>query len=433
MTYSYAGKVTENNGTVISELFVTVDYAKFTKGGVNNGGNDLKPGEKPVSVLKDGVIYRRSIDSATATIAAKNDVVAALGAAGYSRVSDKGTYYEAYDKNGNVAYFSLVDETYWTLTVDEKVIEYVLAGEATTYTWDKVLKDAKGTYMKENATGASEADTAISGKKTDTNPVVAKPTGMTKAIVIKTGYVAVAAATDLVVTTGSTGSVTAAEDLSVKYDGTEIAAGGVKLKIGTKLVATVEVETPASPVTTGAKVSVAVTGGKSPDPKTIAKADVKAGAKVTFDIIVGETDITKIEATIVDMPATVTIDTTGLEVPAVDAKGLTFDWTLDKTEVEVPATGGSDVVVNGSVKIKGNLAGVTTFTLTLADNGSSETKDLKWNAADRTANGFTGTGAALTITAADFANPTEGTTVRFQFTISAGSGAAKIKATATNT
>ncbi|MCF2620498.1 hypothetical protein JQM63_11845, partial [Oscillibacter valericigenes] len=50
LSYSYAGKVTDNLGSVISELFVTVDAAKYTAGGENNNGGSFSDKAATVNV-----------------------------------------------------------------------------------------------------------------------------------------------------------------------------------------------------------------------------------------------------------------------------------------------------------------------------------------------------------------------------------------------
>ena len=360
LEYNYAGKVTDTDGTVISELFVTVTKATFTKGGVNNGGgNDLKPGEKPVSALKDGVIYQRSINGDT--VAAQNDVVAVLGAAGYSRVTDKGTYYEAYDKNGNVAYFSLVEENYWTLTVDKTVVEYVLnaaPAKNSTTTWKTVLKDAKGTYVKQTVGNGAATEVAISGL-TDTDPVVSS---MNNYVVIETGYVKVVnSITGTATITDGSNNVDATGTAYAKGDKTKTSVLNGHVKVDELVVNAAYGNSASINADVKFKVWVELTvDGKviKSDAKEVTGKDLNDGdVDVTVEFAGLTKDVTKIE-----LKSEKVIEPVALKSSALrkDAKGLTFTWN-------VPTT-----VTPGAVSVVGKL----TITGQITDRSSNIVVEL---------------------------------------------------------
>ena len=116
-------------------------------------------------------------------------------------------------------------------------------------------------------------------------------TSVSDAVVIETGYVEVASVTAAAVATGATTGATAG---TVAITGTPTFA-----KVGSKLAVTVTT-TANSSATTGSTVGVTVTGATAPATKDITVDQVKAGAVVSFEIVVEETEITAVGGTIAD-------------------------------------------------------------------------------------------------------------------------------------
>ena len=177
------------------------------------------------------------------------------------------------------------------MTVDDKVVEHVKSGDDAKL----VVKDikGKGTGYETNA-GAAAAYAAYN--TTSTTSVAAS---ISKAIVIKTGYVTVANPTTAATVTGATNCVTAA---TLTVTGMSGSAGSYYAAVGSELEATVEITTAAGTVTKDAVISITATGATSVNPasKTVAETDVAANHEETFTVKVGETNVSALSATIVD-------------------------------------------------------------------------------------------------------------------------------------
>ena len=377
----------------------------------DTGASTSKPlamGEKPVSYVDGTKVVLEVVDNDTTGLrTAKNEAIAALRAAGYTRVGfdPSNTWLTAYDKNLNEVYFDIDINYYVSLTVDDKVVEYVAADDTFNATKDSATKwsdiSGKGTgFVK----GTAYKAYFKSGTDTD-EALIAKTSGTTT--VIKTGYVQIG-------TTQAT-SVT----------GLGSSSGTNKVTVTTGNVAynkaTVKIEVVKGNVTKDYTITVK-NDGKVVDTFT-AKKDTAIDKTVSLGDLtanIANSEIT-VEATEIVTPVMLT------KTLVDKANGLTFTWTL--ANQVTPGT-----TVKGSLKITGDLtAGYSSDTvITLADDNSGTStgiKSIKWVQAEATAVGCTVSSAALTIPSS-FANTADGVTIHFEFTVDAGSTAPAIKATA---
>ncbi len=371
----------------------------------DTGAGTSKPlamGEKPVSYVDGSKVVLEVVDNNTTGLrTAKNEAIAALRAAGYTRVGfdASNTWLTAYDKNLNEVYFDIDTNYYVSLTVDDKVVEYVAANgsfnatKASATKWSDI--SGKGTGFLNGTTYKAYF------KSTDTDEaLIAKTSGTTT--VIKTGYVQIGTTQDTSVTgLGSSGT-----------NKVTVTTGNVAYN-----KATVKIEVDKANVTKDYTITVK-NDGKVVDTFT-AKKDTAIDKTVSLGDLtanIGNSEIT-VEATEIVTPVMLTKN-------LVDkANGLTFTWTL--ANQVTPGT-----IVKGSLKITGDLtAGHTGNTvITLADNASTGISGIKWVVADATAVGCSVSSAALTIPDT-FANTADGVTIHFEFTVDAGSTTPAIKAT----
>ena len=371
----------------------------------DTGASTSKPlamGEKPVSYVDGTKVVLEVVDNDTTGLrTAKNEAIAALRAAGYTRVGfdPSNTWLTAYDKNLNEVYFDIDINYYVSLTVDDKVVEYVAADDTFNATKDSATKwsdiSGKGTGFLKGSTYKAYF------KSGDTDEaLIAKTSGTTT--VIKTGYVQI-------------GSTQATSVPSLGSSGTN------KVTVTTGNVvynkATVKIEVDKANVTKDYTITVK-NDGKVVDTFT-AKKDTAIDKTVSLGDLTANIADSKItvEATEIVTPVMLTKN-------LVDkANGLTFTWTL--ANQVTPGT-----IVKGSLKITGDLtAGHTGNTvITLADNASTGISGIKWVVADVTAVGCSVSSAALTIPDT-FANTADGVTIHFEFTVDSSSTNPAIKAT----
>ena len=262
---------------------------------VITGSGEYEDSESPAKAVAD-LDKLEITELVTVDGDVKTPISEALKAAGFKRVSkwdlanDKVT---AIDEDGNEVEFEITatEVEYFSVTVDDKVVEHVKSGDDAKL----VVKDikGKGTGYETNA-GATAAYAAYN--TTSTTSVAAS---ISKAIVIKTGYVTVANPTTAATVTGATNCVTAA---TLTVTGMSGSAGSYYAAVGSELEATVEITTAAGTVTKDAVISITATGATSVNPasKTVAKADVAASHEETFTVKVGETNVSALSATIVD-------------------------------------------------------------------------------------------------------------------------------------
>ena len=193
----------------------------------------------------------------------------------------------AVDKDGNEYTFDLIAPTteHFSVTVDDKVVEYVESGDDAKL----VVKDikGKGTGYETNA-GAAAAYADYS--TTSTTSVAAS---ISKAIVIKTGYIEVKGLTTAATTTGgatdgATGGTVACATATTGY-----------AEVGSDITVTVTLTANTS-ATKGSVVSVTVTGATAPDSQDATVDQAKAATKFTFTIKAGETKITAIGGNVCD-------------------------------------------------------------------------------------------------------------------------------------
>ena len=186
------------------------------------------------------------------------------------------------DADGNTSTLEITGTPvkYWTVKVNNVVKEEVKDSEDSVL----VVSDITG-----KGTGYLTDGTYTNYDPTDDATAVAS--NVSDAVVIETGYVEVAGVTAAAVTTGAT---TGATTGTVAITGTPTFA-----KVGSKLAVTVTT-TANSSATTGSTVGVTVTGATAPATKDITVDQVKAGAVVSFEIVVEETEITAVGGTITD-------------------------------------------------------------------------------------------------------------------------------------
>ena len=372
----------------------------------DTGASTSKPlamGEKPVSYVDGSKVVLEVVDNTTTGLrTAKNEAIAALRAAGYTRVGfdASNTWLTAYDKNLNEVYFDIDTNYYVSLTVDDKPVEYVAADSNFNATKDSATKwsdiSGKGTgFLK----GSTYKAYFKSGTDID-DALIAKTSGTTT--VIKTGYVQIG--TTQATSVPSLGSSSGTNKVTVTTGNVVYNKATVKIEVDKGNVTkdyTITVKNDSVVVDTfTAKKDTAID-------KTVSLGDLTAN--------IADSKIT-VEAAEIVAPVMLT------KTLVSDKNGLTFTWTL--ANQVTPGT-----TVKGSLKITGSLAAGTTgdTTVTLADAGSTGISGIKWVAKNATDNGCSANGAVLTIPNT-FATDANGATINFEFDVAASSTAPSIKA-----
>ena len=252
---------------------------------VITGSGEYEDSESPAKAVAD-LDKLEITELVTVDGDVKTPISEALKAAGFKRVSkwdlanDKVT---AIDEDGNEVEFEITatEVEYFSVTVDDKVVEHVKSGDDAKL----VVKDikGKGTGYETNA-GATAAYAAYS--TTSTTSVAAS---VSKAIVIKTGYVAVSGF--VAGATGTAGTGASAANAAITGGTPTYAEVGDKLEIKVTTTATAD-------ATTGTTVTITATGATPPAAQDITKSEAVTGKVLTFELTVGETDITAIGCTI---------------------------------------------------------------------------------------------------------------------------------------
>ena len=252
---------------------------------VITGSGEYEDSESPAKAVAD-LDKLEITELVTVDGDVKTPISEALKAAGFKRVSkwDLGNNkVTAIDEDGNEVEFEITatEVEYFSVTVDDKVVEHVKSGDDAKL----VVKDikGKGTGYETNA-GATAAYAAYS--TTSTTSVAAS---VSKAIVIKTGYVAVSGF--VARATGTAGTGASAANAAITGGTPTYAEVGDKLEIKVTTTAT-------AGATTGTTVTITATGATPPAAQDITKSEAVTGKVLTFELTVGETDITAIGCTI---------------------------------------------------------------------------------------------------------------------------------------
>lgn len=182
---------------------------------VITGSGEYEDSESPAKAVAD-LDKLEITELVTVDGDVKTPISEALKAAGFKRVSkwdlgnDKVT---AIDEDGNEVEFEITatEVEYFSVTVDDKVVEHVKDGEDAALTIDKIKGEGTGYILSDDSgstyTYKPYAATANSIK-----------TGVDDAVVIKTGYISITGANLTVNATG----------FDVKYQLDKDAAGGTK-------------------------------------------------------------------------------------------------------------------------------------------------------------------------------------------------------------
>ena len=364
-----------------------------------NTNKPLAMGEKPVSYVDGSKVVLEVVDNTTTGLrTAKNEAIAALRAAGYTRVGfdSSNTWLTAYDKNLNEVYFDIDTNYYVSLTVDDKPVEYVAADSSF-----KATKDSKTltTDITGKGTGYYDGTNYNPYVTSSGTALITKTSGTTT--VIKTGYVTVGTQeTSVTGLTNATVAVKGVTSGNALYNGVSVEITAAKADVTKDYTITVKND------------------GKVVDTFT-AKKDTAIDKTVSLGDLTANIGNKKITVEAAEIVTPVTLKKT--LVP--DANGLTFTWTL--ANQVTPGT-----TVKGSLKITGSLnAGINSdTTVTLADDGNSGISGINWVAKNAVDNGCSATGAVLTIPST-FATDANGATINFEFKVDASSAAPAIKAT----
>ena len=182
LTYSYAGKVTDNLGSVISELFVTVDAAKYTAGGENNNGGSFSDKAATVNVAD--------------TYRVGQDVIFNLTAKRADFIPDGANltvYYDVYYNNVKI--------------------------DSATHAFSNVTTDSVKAVVTKNISiaglaGTHGADVRVDVTKVETNKVIVKYVDKNGNAIANSAFVTAGSATDFVANVSAT-------SLKYKLDSTD--------------------------------------------------------------------------------------------------------------------------------------------------------------------------------------------------------------------
>ena len=254
-------------------------------------------------------------------------------------------------------YYDLYISTFWSLTVDNEVVDYAPANSTHTasnlqngkYT---VTCDANSTHYKKTVGNSTTPSYELKATTIDQ---------LTDHTVIESDYV-------VVPTVSKSGTASAA---------TPTPAAASYVRLGDEIK--VDVTANANDI-----ITITVTNGSAPATVT---ADASGKATFTVTNITGTPTIAVAGAA---APATYTVDSTGLA-------GTFSGLTVSVVDADTSATDGSNVQI--TLSISGTI--MSDARLTAADTGS--TNAIAWNNATLP-NGMSAAGAALTVKAGEYAN-----------------------------
>ncbi len=253
---------------------------------VITGSGEYEDSESPAKAVAD-LDKLEITELVTVDGDAKTPISEALKAAGFKRVSkwDLGNNkVTAIDEDGNEVEFDITATKveYFSVTVDDKVVEHVKRGDDAKLKIADIKGDATGYILSSNG-GSTYTYTAYAATATSVK------TNVTDAVVINTGYVAVSGFTANA--TGTAGTGASAATAAITGGTPTYAKSGDKLEIKVTTTAT-------TGATTGTTVTITATGATAPAGQDITKTQAVNGVTLTFELTVGSTDITAIGCTI---------------------------------------------------------------------------------------------------------------------------------------
>ena len=319
--------------------------------------------EMGVTVYEDARTIVANFVDGTSTTQMRNAIYSAMRNAGIEPLYVDMNNYVAMAEGGY--FYDLTVNTYYSITVDNDVVDYALCNvnnaSKAAKTTKAITVTGDGTHAKVTADGASPS----TSYKTYANASYASGATVSGNTVIETGYVGRPGI-------GSVAGGTLTMDANIK------SAGFVKY--GSNLTLTYTASTPAAADTT---VTLAIANaGTATVPAAQVLKTGKSTLTFTLSNITAQTGDITVTTAAVPADATVTAGT------ITNDKGLTVSNVIfSETNVKV----GDEVTMTFTVS--GTVASGNTATLTVADSNIS---GVSWSAAELAQNGITESGGALT-------------------------------------